>query len=309
MRSSIDELELHLYRNAPATVKRQSIPKYNGQRLAFWLILHWRLSISPTMIESHSRRLRATPPYGPGATLSISIPRRSEGACASLATRGKGSCEGGKAVRRRLLAADNERNSKFARTLLILAIFLLSSVGWMAALNPERRISQYGHTAWRVQDGYFAGAVSAITQTADGYIWIGTEAGLFRFDGIRFVPFGVLTGEQLPSADVTSLLPAKDGSLWIGTEGGLSRWKNEQLIKYSMGGGWDAVSIIEDLSSVIMAVCGLHPMMVLERRFHSRFHANRITSWKRGTYVWRLWLQRSFEPGIASLTVPGSDFQ
>ena len=153
-----------------------------------------------------------------------------------------------KVVLRRLLAAGNKKKSSMGRTLLALAILLFSSVGWMAALNPDRRVSQYGHTAWRVQDGYFAGSVSAITQTADGYIWIGTESGLFRFDGMRFVPFGMLTGEQLPSTKVYSLLATKDGSLWIGTEGGLSLWKNEQLIKYSIGGGWNVTSIVEDLA-------------------------------------------------------------
>ncbi len=207
----------------------QPIPKYNGQRLAFWLILHWRLFISRTIIESRSSRFWTTSINGPGSTLSFSMPRRSKGATEPLATKGKSS-------------------SSPARTVLLLAILIFSSVGWIAALNPDRRISQYGHTAWRVQDGYFAGSVSAITQTADGYIWIGTEAGLFRFDGMRFVPFGMLTGEQLPSTKVYSLLATKDGSLWIGTEGGLSLWKNERLIKYSVGGGWNVASIVEDLA-------------------------------------------------------------
>ncbi|MGB7147504.1 MAG: response regulator transcription factor, partial [Terriglobales bacterium] len=52
-----------------------------------------------------------------------------------------------------------------ARALSCLAIFLLSFVGWMTALNPARHISQYGHTAWRMQDGYFPGQPERITQT------------------------------------------------------------------------------------------------------------------------------------------------
>jgi ligand-binding sensor domain-containing protein len=43
--------------------------------------------------------------------------------------------------------------------------------------------------AWRIQDGFFGGAANAIAQTADGYLWIGTQTGLLRFDGIRFVPW------------------------------------------------------------------------------------------------------------------------
>src|SRR5882672_9042818 len=50
------------------------------------------------------------------------------------------------------------------------------------AAPPDGRISQYGHTVWRLQDGFFGGMVRDITQTADGYIWAGTDAGLFKFD-------------------------------------------------------------------------------------------------------------------------------
>jgi len=57
------------------------------------------------------------------------------------------------------------------------------------AVDPGRYISQYGHTAWRIQDGFLGGAANAIAQTTDGYLWIGTQAGLLRFDGIRFVPW------------------------------------------------------------------------------------------------------------------------
>src|SRR5215471_9686514 len=56
-----------------------------------------------------------------------------------------------------------------------------------SALHPRVRITQYRHTAWRVQEGAFESAPNAIAQTADGYIWIGTDSGLVRFDGVRFV--------------------------------------------------------------------------------------------------------------------------
>ena len=65
------------------------------------------------------------------------------------------------------------------------------------ALDPNRHISQYGHTVWRVQDGAidFAGE---ITQTADGYLWLGSTNGLLRFDGVKFVPFAP-PGLNLPT--------------------------------------------------------------------------------------------------------------
>ena len=100
------------------------------------------------------------------------------------------------------------------------------------ALNPDLRISQYAHTAWRVRDGTFPGAPSSIAQTTDGYMWIGTFAGLLRFDGVRFVPFVPPAGKHLPNPAVMSLLGATDGSLWIGTASGLAQWKNEQLFTF-----------------------------------------------------------------------------
>ena len=56
-----------------------------------------------------------------------------------------------------------------------------------ARLIPTGRISQYAHSAWRMQDGPFGSAPNTITQTTDGYVWIGTMSGISRFDGVRFV--------------------------------------------------------------------------------------------------------------------------
>ena len=100
------------------------------------------------------------------------------------------------------------------------------------ALDPALRISQYAHTAWRVRDGVFAGAPTAITQTTDGYVWIGTLGGLLRFDGVRFVRWTPPAGEHLPTTAVISLLGAADGSLWIGTASGLAQWKNGNLLTF-----------------------------------------------------------------------------
>jgi ligand-binding sensor domain-containing protein len=78
------------------------------------------------------------------------------------------------------------------------------------ALDPNRHISQYGHTGWRVQDGAIDPA-GEITQTADGYLWLGTSNGLFRFDGVKFVPFAP-PGLNLPTRGFTFLLGARDSS-------------------------------------------------------------------------------------------------
>lgn len=75
--------------------------------------------------------------------------------------------------------------------------FAVSSV-W--AVDPSRRIAQYGHTFSRIQDGTFGGEPMAISQTTDGYLWIATLAGLVRFDGVRFVSWIPPDGKRLPSS-------------------------------------------------------------------------------------------------------------
>jgi PAS domain S-box-containing protein len=119
----------------------------------------------------------------------------------------------------------------FALGTVLTSLFLVA-LPRAYALDPDRRISQYAHTAWRIRDGAFAGAPSTITQTTDGYLWIGTVAGLVRFDGVRFVPFAPPVEQHLPNPAVLSLLGATDGSLWIGTASGLAQWKNGKLVNF-----------------------------------------------------------------------------
>jgi signal transduction histidine kinase/ligand-binding sensor domain-containing protein len=93
-------------------------------------------------------------------------------------------------------------------------------------------MTQYAHTAWRMQDGYLNGGPTAIAQTTDGYLWIGTQTGLMRFDGVRFVPWKPTSGKELSSSNIDALLAARDGSLWIGTDSGLSHLVDGDLIQY-----------------------------------------------------------------------------
>ncbi len=103
------------------------------------------------------------------------------------------------------------------------------------ALNPGSRISQYGHTVWRVQDGALSGSPTAFAQTSDGYIWIGTQSGLYRFDGLNFLAWSPPDGQRYPSgiASISFLYAAKDGSLWIGAAAGLAHWANEKFTSIS----------------------------------------------------------------------------
>src|SRR5262245_50430675 len=100
------------------------------------------------------------------------------------------------------------------------------------ALDPKLDISQYAHTAWRIREGFAKGTIFSIAQTPDGYLWLGTEFGLLRFDGVRTVPWQPPPDQQLPSNIVLSLLAARDGTLWIGTLKGLASWNRGRLTQY-----------------------------------------------------------------------------
>ena len=80
-----------------------------------------------------------------------------------------------------------------ARSVVISSVLFLLTICLARALDPTHRISQYGHTAWRIQDGYFAGQALSITQTTDGYLWVGTEAGLLqiRWRPVRSLGFAI----------------------------------------------------------------------------------------------------------------------
>jgi signal transduction histidine kinase/ligand-binding sensor domain-containing protein len=119
------------------------------------------------------------------------------------------------------------------------------------ALNPSTQLTQFGHTAWRVRDGLIPGPPTSLTQAADGFLWIGTEAGLVRFDGVRFVPWSPPEGMRLPDDRIVALLSAKDGSVWIGTGNGLAQWKDGKLIVHARVGRFGA--LLEDRDGVVWA--------------------------------------------------------
>jgi ligand-binding sensor domain-containing protein len=77
-----------------------------------------------------------------------------------------------------------------------------------------------------VEQGLPQNKVTAIVQTHDGYLWVGTYNGLARFDGVRFTVFDDSNTPELRSSRITSLFEAADDALWIGTEsGGVTRYE------------------------------------------------------------------------------------
>ncbi len=85
--------------------------------------------------------------------------------------------------------------------------------------NPGGSLDRYFVTTWSEKDGLPAGTIRSLEQGADGDLWLGTETGLVRFDGLRFVPFASLGQGRMPSGAVEALLRTRDGSLWAGLNG------------------------------------------------------------------------------------------
>src|SRR5687768_16620034 len=89
-----------------------------------------------------------------------------------------------------------------------------------AALDPARAVTQYRHQGWNTGEGLPQSSVESIAQTPDGYLWLGTQEGLARFDGVRFVVFDRANTPALGHNRITALAAGAEGALWIGTEGG-----------------------------------------------------------------------------------------
>ncbi len=126
------------------------------------------------------------------------------------------------------------------------------------ALDPSLAVSQYGHEKWMIREGLFKGTTNAIAQTPDGYLWLGTEFGLLRFDGVRSVPWQPPTGEPLPSSDIARLLVSRDGTLWIGTAKGLASWNRGKLTQYPELAGHKVDALLQDHEGTVWA--GLQAM-------------------------------------------------
>jgi signal transduction histidine kinase/ligand-binding sensor domain-containing protein len=132
------------------------------------------------------------------------------------------------------------------------SLMLLLGLCPALALDPSLDVSQYGHTAWTARDGFSVGAIFAIAQTPDGYLWLGSEFGLFRFDGLHALPWQPPAGQHLPDRPY-SLLVTRDGTLWIGTFAGLVSWDGNKLTQHSEVGERFVTSLLEDREGTVWA--------------------------------------------------------
>ena len=135
---------------------------------------------------------------------------------------------------------------RFSWPATLAAVFLPFLFGFtfpVFALEPTTPLSGYGRQSWVMENGLPQNTVKAIAQTSDGFVWLGTEVGLVRFDGNTFVVFDQNSKPALPGNDVRCLLAANDGALWVGTSDGLARLKDGSITTFTTANGLPSNSI------------------------------------------------------------------
>src|SRR5260370_4701659 len=111
------------------------------------------------------------------------------------------------------------------------------------AVGPKGLPSQYVREQWTPESSFRGGAVNGIAQTADGYLWIGTDRGLIRFDGFNFRPVSLTSITTAPNVSMLQLLTDARGTLWIRPDGAyLARQKDGKF--GSVGYGLPSITAI-----------------------------------------------------------------
>ena len=110
-----------------------------------------------------------------------------------------------------------------------LAILLAAVCTHALALDPSLQPSQYVLDNWQIAEGLPQSSAQALARTPDGYLWVGTQEGLARFDGVRFTVFDGGNEPAIPNKHISVLFVDGASRLWIGTRSGLAVLENGQF--------------------------------------------------------------------------------
>jgi signal transduction histidine kinase/CheY-like chemotaxis protein/ligand-binding sensor domain-containing protein len=129
-------------------------------------------------------------------------------------------------------------NGRGAMLRRVLFLLIVSCANFCWSLDPHRPITQYVHTVWHSEDGLPQNSIQALLQTKDGYLWIGTQEGLVRFNGVEFKVFHKGNTDAIRHNDVRELYEDRDGALWVGTfGGGLVSYQGGKFTDYTVQRG------------------------------------------------------------------------
>ncbi len=135
-------------------------------------------------------------------------------------------------------------------------VALVCVIAAMCSPAQAREIAQYAVTSWVQENGLPSSDVRAIAQDRDGALWLGTNAGLVRFNGMKFVLWGERNSPHLRTAEVTALLVTQDGNLWVATsEGRVTRIRDSDAMDFTHADGIPRVTmrLFEDHQGVVWA--------------------------------------------------------
>jgi len=130
------------------------------------------------------------------------------------------------------------------------------------ATDLRNVLTGYTVTSWSQKDGLPAGIVYALAQDNDGYLWVATNDGPYRFDGARFSSWSELSDEALPSKAARALQIDRDGALWVGYggDGGVSRLRDGRAQNFGQAEGLPTAavsSLVEDANGLLWAGTGV----------------------------------------------------
>ncbi|MCP5105140.1 MAG: response regulator [bacterium] len=130
------------------------------------------------------------------------------------------------------------RKQCILRVLLLSSILLIISTLSQYALDPKMQVDFYMHDVWGLDSGLPQNSIMAIQQTQDGYIWLGTQEGLARFNGKDFEVFNRDSHPAMPGNFIMDLIEDRDGALWIATiGGGVARFKDGEFTRFTTENG------------------------------------------------------------------------
>ncbi len=146
-----------------------------------------------------------------------------------------------------------------------LALLLMSGTGNVLALDPALQLTQYVVDNWQIAEGLPQSSVESLARTPDGYLWLGTQEGLSRFDGVRFVTYDNSTVADFPNKFISALFVDHTGKLWVGSWSGIAVVEDGRVHRYDMTGPLahvDVRAITEDPDGRIW-IGTMHGLFVL----------------------------------------------